>query len=96
MRMLGVLASGPGAPGEGYEPDVLAPAEALRGRPRVVVSDDDVAAAVGHGKVLDRSVLGVDGDGPWAVVDTGGRLLAVYQPYDGAGRVKPAVVLPPA
>ena len=27
MRMQGVLASGPGAPGEGYEPDVLAPAE---------------------------------------------------------------------
>jgi hypothetical protein len=27
MRMQGVLASGPGAAGEGYEPDVLAPAE---------------------------------------------------------------------
>ena len=27
MRMQGVLASGPGTPGEGYEPDVLAPAE---------------------------------------------------------------------
>jgi hypothetical protein len=27
MRMHGVTAPGPGAPGEGYEPDVLAPAE---------------------------------------------------------------------
>ena len=72
---------------------VLPPAEALRGRPRAVVASDDVVVAVGHGKVLDRSVLGVEGDGPWAVVEAGGRLLAVYEPYDD-GRVKPAVVLP--
>ncbi|MGH9226087.1 MAG: tRNA pseudouridine(55) synthase TruB [Acidimicrobiales bacterium] len=71
---------------------VLPPVEALRGRPRVVVADHDVAA-IGFGKVLDRTVLGADGDGPWAVVDAAGRLLAVYEPYD-EGRVKPAVVLP--
>jgi tRNA pseudouridine55 synthase len=74
---------------------VLPAADAMRGRPSVVVESDDVLAAIGHGKVLDRSVLGVDGDGdgPWAVVGAGGRLLAVYEPYDD-GRVKPAVVLP--
>ncbi|MDQ3978258.1 MAG: tRNA pseudouridine(55) synthase TruB [Actinomycetota bacterium] len=70
--------------------DVLPPAEALRGRPAVAV-DDDVAAAVAHGKVLDRTVLAVDGDGPWAILDSGGNLLAVYEPY--GQRAKPAVVL---
>jgi tRNA pseudouridine55 synthase len=79
-------------PLEGIAPtDVLPPAEALRGRPRVVV-DDEVAAAVAHGKVLDRSRLDVTGDGPWAVVDGEGRLLAVYEPF-GAETAKPAVVL---
>ena len=74
--------------------DVLVPAEALRGRPRIVLSDPDLVAAVGHGKVLDRQALGVPdgGEGPWAVVDAGGRLLAVYQGH-GEGRAKPAVVL---
>jgi hypothetical protein len=36
--------------------------------------------------------LAVDGDGPWAIVDMAGDLLAVYEPYDDA-RVKPAVVI---
>ena len=74
--------------------DVMPPAEALRGRPQVVVDDPDLVAAVGHGKVLDRAVLGVpgDGEGPWAVLDATGRLLAVYQAH-GEGRAKPAVVL---
>jgi len=75
---------------------VKPPADALRGRPRVVAADADTVAAIGHGKVLDRSVLGAEGDGPWAVLDGAGRLLAVYERYDDAGRVKPAVVLPVA
>ena len=70
--------------------DVLPPAEALRGRPQATV-DPVVAAAVAHGKVLDRAVLGVDGDGPWAIVDPAGTLLAVYEPY--GERAKPAIVL---
>ena len=70
--------------------DVLPPAEALRGRPAVVV-DEAVGSAVAHGKVLDRALLGVDGDGPWAVLAPDGRLLAVYEPY--GERAKPAVVL---
>jgi tRNA pseudouridine55 synthase len=70
---------------------LLPPIEALRGRPRVIV-DDRLAALVGHGRVFDDAVLGADGDGPWAVVDEAGALLAVYV-RDGAGQVKPAVVL---
>jgi tRNA pseudouridine55 synthase len=70
--------------------DVLPPVEAVRGRPRVVV-DDELAAAVRHGKVLARDRFPA-GDGPWAVVDGENGLLAVYEPY-GAERAKPAVVL---
>jgi tRNA pseudouridine55 synthase len=71
--------------------DVLPPVEAFRGRPRVVV-DKDVAAAVGHGKVLPRATLGAEGDGPWAVLSGDGRLLAVYEAHRDE-TVKPAVVL---
>ena len=50
-----------------------------------------VAAEVAHGRVLDLEYLGVAGDGPWAVHDADGRLLAVYERFrDGA---KPAVVV---
>jgi tRNA pseudouridine55 synthase len=70
---------------------LLPPAEALRGRPAVVV-DGEVAALVAHGRVLEAAVLGVSGDGPWPVLDAAGRLLAVYQPHRGT-TVKPGVVL---
>jgi tRNA pseudouridine55 synthase len=70
---------------------LLPPVEALRGRPRVAV-DDEVAALVRHGRVFDDDSLGVTGNGPWAVVDGEGTLLAVYERHRG-GTVKPAVVL---
>ncbi|HVL26718.1 MAG TPA: tRNA pseudouridine(55) synthase TruB [Acidimicrobiales bacterium] len=92
---VGPFEVGEARPLDGIGPaDVLPPAEALRGRDRVVVDDAGLAAGVGHGKVLDRAVLGLpaEGDGPWAVVDGVGRLLAVYEGH-GAGRAKPAVVL---
>jgi tRNA pseudouridine55 synthase len=73
---------------------LLPPAEALRHLPAVVV-DDELRAAVGHGKVLARDQLGADGEGPWRIVDAGGDLLAVYESHQDA-RVKPAVVLPSA
>jgi tRNA pseudouridine55 synthase len=73
---------------------VLAPMEALRDYDAVVI-DDDMARDVGHGKVLPRSRLGVDGDGPWAVRDAGNRLLAVYESHRD-DTAKPAVVLAPA
>jgi tRNA pseudouridine55 synthase len=69
---------------------VRPPADALRDYPSVTV-DDEVAAAVGHGKVLPLDVLGVAGVGPWAVLDTAGALLAVYEPHSGGA--KPAVVI---
>jgi hypothetical protein len=47
---------------------------------------------VAHGKVLEREALGVDGDGPWAVLDQAGELLAVYEQHRGSS-TKPAVVL---
>jgi hypothetical protein len=34
-----------------------------------------------------------DGDGPWAVFDETGTLLAVYEPFR-PGEAKPSVVLP--
>ena len=70
---------------------VLLPIEAMRGYSQVTV-EPAVAGDVRHGKVLEAAVLGVDGDGPWAVMDGEGALLAVYEPYEDA-RVKPAVVL---
>jgi tRNA pseudouridine55 synthase len=70
--------------------DVRPPVEAMRGRPRMV-ADAELSAAVAHGKVLERARFGA-GEGPWAVVDPDGRLLAVYEAH-GPERVKPAVVL---
>ena len=69
----------------------LPPAAAVAHHPSVEVGPD-VAAAVATGKVLAPEVLGVDGDGPWAVLDGTGTLLAVYERHPD-GRVKPAVVL---
>ena len=53
-----------------------------------VTVDDGVAALVGNGRMLDTWA----GDGPWAVSDGRGRLLAVYE-ASAEGRAKPAVVM---
>jgi len=71
--------------------DVLPPAAAVAHLAFVVV-DAGVADAVTYGKVLDPDW---PGSGPWAVLDGGGRLLAVYERY-AEGRAKPSVVLVPA
>jgi tRNA pseudouridine55 synthase len=70
---------------------VLTPSEALRDYARLEVP---VATArrVAHGAVLERSAAEATGDGPWAVLDDSGRLLAVYEAA-GADRLRPAVVL---
>jgi tRNA pseudouridine55 synthase len=70
---------------------VLPPAVALRDYPSVTATRD----LLGSGKVLARSDLAVDGDGPWVVLDEGGRLLAVYEPHRD-DTVKPAVMISPA
>jgi len=70
--------------------------EVMRDHPSVVVPEE-VATAVGFGKVLEREVLGVgpEDDGPWAVLAEGGELLAVYEPHKGT-TAKPSVVVAPA
>ncbi len=81
-------------PLEQVDPDVLLPmSDAVRHLERVDVSDA-LAADVAFGKVLERAVLGVDdSDGPWAVIDGRGDLLAVYEPFRER-TVKPALVIP--
>ena len=71
---------------------LLTPADALRDLPAVAV-DEEVAAAVGHGKILPVGTLGVAGDRPWRVLGPDGSLLAVYEQHPGGA--KPAVVIAP-
>jgi len=73
-----------GSPGEC---DLLPVASAVRSLTTVTV-DGNVSALVANGRVLDAW----DGDGPWAVFDGAGELLAVYEAF--SGQAKPAVVLP--
>jgi tRNA pseudouridine55 synthase len=70
---------------------VLTPAEAMRDLAAVRV-DDDVARSIRTGLALDRVPLGATGDGPWAMVDASGALLAVYE-ATGTDRIRPAVVV---
>jgi tRNA pseudouridine55 synthase len=72
---------------------VRPPAELLRDYPAVTL-DGELELAVRHGKVLDRSELGIAGDGPWVLLGEAG-LLAVYE-AKGVERAKPAVVMLPA
>ncbi len=69
------------------ECDLLPVESAVRALDAVTV-DADVAALVANGRVLDAW----DGEGPWAVFDPSGALLAVYETF--RGQAKPAVVLP--
>jgi len=72
---------------------VLSPALAVAGLEQVSV-DDATGRAVAYGKVLGRASLGAAGDGPWALVDGAGNLLAVYENHPAdADAVKPSVVL---
>jgi tRNA pseudouridine55 synthase len=71
--------------------DVLTPAEAMRDLEPVTV-DAATAATVRTGLALDRVPLGATGDGPWALLDEDGALLAVYEATD-TDRIRPAVVL---
>jgi tRNA pseudouridine55 synthase len=70
--------------------DVLSPAAAVA-HLAPVTADAALAEAVSYGKVLDA---GWPGEGPWAVSDGAGRLLAVYERHPD-GRAKPSVVLAP-
>jgi tRNA pseudouridine55 synthase len=70
---------------------VLTPAAAVRDLDAVTV-DPAAATSVRTGLPLDRVPLGAVGDGPWALLDEGGNLLAVYEGTD-TDRIRPAVVL---
>jgi tRNA pseudouridine55 synthase len=79
-------------PLEAIGPDaLLSPAEAMRDLEAVRV-DDDVAASIRTGLALDRVPLGAVGDGPWAMLDATGALLAVYE-ATGTDRIRPLVVV---
>ena len=74
-------------------PYVLSPAIALRGMETVTV-DAERQAAIANGKMFDESTMTVVGDGPYAMLDEAGELLAVYE-QRGNG-FKPSVVIPVA
>jgi hypothetical protein len=52
----------------------------------------DTARSVLTGLSLDRVKLGAVGDGPWAMLDDRGSLLAVYE-ATATDRIHPVVVL---
>ena len=90
LRNLRRTAVGPFTIAEARPPDaveLLPPIEAVRALPKVPV-DDAVVSLIANGRILDAPV----GAGPWAMIDSGGQLLAVYEGL-GEGRAKPAVVL---
>ncbi len=70
---------------------VLTPAQAMRDLDTVAV-DRAAAASIRTGLALDRVPLGALGEGPWAMLDAHGELLAVYE-ATGSDRIRPAVVL---
>jgi tRNA pseudouridine55 synthase len=70
---------------------ILTPAQAMRDMPFVTV-EPEIADLIGRGLALDRVPVGAQGDGPWAMLDDHGNLLAVYE-ATGTDRIKPAVVV---
>ena len=74
-------------------PELLLPPLAAVGHLDRITVDAELAAAVAHGRVLPSDAMGAQGEGPWAVTDGEGHLLAVYEDH-GDGRAKPCVVLP--
>lgn len=70
---------------------VLTPAQAMRHLDFVTV-EQNIADVIATGLFLDKVPLGASGEGPWAMLDDRGNLLAVYEATD-TDRIKPAVVL---
>jgi tRNA pseudouridine55 synthase len=70
---------------------ILTPAQAMRDLSFVSVGSA-IADAIRTGLALDRVPIGAVGDGPWAMLDDRGNLLAVYE-ATGTDRIKPSVVL---
>jgi tRNA pseudouridine55 synthase len=70
---------------------ILTPAQAMRDLSFVTV-EPGIADLIGRGLALDRVPVGAVGEGPWAMLDQRGNLLAVYE-ATGTDRIKPAVVV---
>ncbi len=70
----------------------LRPPAAAMADLEAVVATEEQSAQVAHGRKLAVAELPVQGPGPWAVLDGGGSLLAVYERHRD-GTAKPAVVL---
>ena len=58
----------------------------------LVSVEPEIGGLIGRGLALDRVPVGAVGEGPWAMVDQHGNLLAVYE-ATGTDRIKPAVGL---
>ena len=89
LRNLRRTAVGSFGDNEALPPDectLIAPVDALRDYPSVTV-DAATEEMIRHGRVLKP----FPGEGPWAVVDQQGSLLAVYERFGSAA--KPAVVV---
>jgi tRNA pseudouridine55 synthase len=90
LRNLRRTAVGPFTIDDAQPPDaavLMSPIEAVRAMTRVAV-DEGTAMLIANGRVLPAPA----GAGPWAMVDSGGALLAVYEAF-GSAEAKPAVVL---
>jgi tRNA pseudouridine55 synthase len=70
---------------------LISPSEALRELSQVEVAPE-VCRAVSNGLALDRVSIGAQGEGPWALVDSRRRLLAVYRATE-TDRIVAACVL---
>ncbi len=94
LRSLRRTAVGPFALEQARPLEDIVVQPALDGVPHLARIDasDDLAVDVRFGKVLERDRLGAHGDGPWAVVDAAGVLIAVYVAHKGT-TAKPALVL---
>ena len=89
--MIGGFSVGPLTDIEADPPAAVLPlAAAMRDLERVDV-DDEQARAVSHGMSFAASALSVQSDGPYALVDRTGALLAVYDTRGAA--LRPAVVV---
>ena len=66
------------------------PIEGMRDFEQVKV-DDDTRKEVSHGRVFDLERLETKKEGPWALVDQSGELLAVYKQHGKS--IKPVVVI---
>ena len=66
------------------------PIEGMRDFEQVKV-DDDTRKEVSHGRVFDLERLETKKEGPWALVDQSGELLAVYKQHGES--IKPVVVI---